>query len=441
TSRGRSTETSNGLAAIQAKLNNLGREIKKVNEKVYAAQVGCEQCKEPHYTKDYPLLEKEKPKRSGVLNRNLVDLISSGGYRQTTPDFIKGTTQILRASISVMPLLSYLNLGLGELAHTKLTVELADMTVKYLKIITKNVLVRIGKFTFPIDFIILDMPKDIKVPLILERPFLSIARAKIDVYKRKITLRAGREKISFKSVKLASSLIKRVYMLSLREKMELNLEATLMGETLVINRSLDPLNGDYIELNDLNEPFELRRNQDDDLMPTVEEGEVIDEFRARDEDLDIGIDDYPSYCNDDKKIHIDCAHNLKFSCMIGFNFTYVNFRPLLYVNIMSKKFHNSIMKDKMVYKGDNVIGALINVPIFVGTFSVVTDFTVLENIDAYRDEGMGDVIIGEPFLREVGIKARRFDGMITIHNGPRKRNIDEYWWRIYKSRDLEVLES
>ncbi|GJR45247.1 hypothetical protein Tco_1313350 [Tanacetum coccineum] len=42
TSRTRSTETSNGLAAIQAQLNNLGRKIKKVNKKVYAAQVGCE---------------------------------------------------------------------------------------------------------------------------------------------------------------------------------------------------------------------------------------------------------------------------------------------------------------------------------------------------------------------------------------------------------------
>ncbi|GKA87546.1 hypothetical protein Tco_0809310 [Tanacetum coccineum] len=45
TSRSRSTETSDGLAAIQAQLNNLGREIKKVNKKVYVAQVGCEQCK------------------------------------------------------------------------------------------------------------------------------------------------------------------------------------------------------------------------------------------------------------------------------------------------------------------------------------------------------------------------------------------------------------
>ncbi|GKB27990.1 homeodomain-like protein [Tanacetum coccineum] len=265
----------------------------------------------------------------------------------------------LGASVSVMPLSTYLNLGLGELAHTKLTVELADRTVKYTRGIAENVLVGIGKFVFPLDFIILDMLEDIKVPLILERPFLSTAPAKIDVYKRK----------------------------------------------------------DYIELNDLNEPFGLKRNQGDDLMPTIEEGGVIEKFRSRDDELDVGIDDYPSYCNYDKKIHIDCAHNLKFLCMIGFEFTHANFFPLLYDNVMSKKFHNSIMKDKMVYKGNNVLGALMNVPIFVATFSVVTDFAVFKNMNAYRNEGMGDVVFGKPFLREVGIKTRRFEGMITIYNG------------------------
>nr|GEU47572.1 hypothetical protein [Tanacetum cinerariifolium] len=76
---------------------------------------------------------------------------------------------------------------------------------------------------------------------------------------------------------------------------------------------------------------------------------------------------------------------------------------------------NSIMKEEIVYKGDNVVGALMNVPIFVGTFSVVTDFAVFEDMDAYRDEGMRDVILGEPFLKEVEIKARRFKGMITIY--------------------------
>ncbi|GJU51986.1 hypothetical protein Tco_1221541 [Tanacetum coccineum] len=106
----------------------------------------------------------------------------------------------LGASISVMPLLTYLNLGLGELAHTKLTIELADRRVKYQKELLITCLSSIGKFIFPIDFIILDMTEYIKVLLILERPFLSIAHAKIDVFKRKITLRVREEKIIFKSV-------------------------------------------------------------------------------------------------------------------------------------------------------------------------------------------------------------------------------------------------
>ncbi|GKD90754.1 putative reverse transcriptase domain-containing protein [Tanacetum coccineum] len=326
-------------------------------------------------------LEDHYCEEEGNYGPKLTEAYEDSNIKNTIPQKEKN---LGRASVSVMPLLTYLNLGLGELAHTRLTVELADRTVKYPKGIAENVLVEIGKFTFPVDFIILYMPEDIKVPLILGRPFLFTAHAKIDVYKRKII---------FKSVKPTSSLIRRVYMLSLRERMELDLEARLMGETLVLNRSLDPFFEDYIELNDLNEPFELRRNQGDDLMPTID------------------------YCDYDKKIHIDCAHNLKFSCMIGFEFTHANFFPLLYVNVMSKKFYNSIMKDKMVYKGNNVIGALMNVPIFVGIFSVVTDFAVLENMDAYRDEGMGDVIFGEPFLREVGIKTRRFEGMITIYNG------------------------
>ncbi|GJV63927.1 hypothetical protein Tco_1474755 [Tanacetum coccineum] len=86
------------------------------------------------------------------------------------------------------------------------------------------------------------------------------------------------------------------------------------------------------------------------------------------------------------------------------------------------------MKDKMVYKGNNIIGALMNVPIFVETFSVVTDFVVLENMDDYRDERMGDVIFGEQFLREVGIKTRRFERMIAIYIGN-----DEVTYQIVRS--------
>nr|GFA74029.1 hypothetical protein [Tanacetum cinerariifolium] len=59
-SKSRSTETFDGLAAIQAQQKNLGREIKKVNKEVYDAQVRCEQCKGPHYTKYFPLKEERK---------------------------------------------------------------------------------------------------------------------------------------------------------------------------------------------------------------------------------------------------------------------------------------------------------------------------------------------------------------------------------------------
>ncbi|GKC66637.1 hypothetical protein Tco_1099235 [Tanacetum coccineum] len=211
-------------------------------------------------------------------------------------------------------------------------------------------------------------------------------------YKRKITLRVREEEIIFKSVKPASSLIKRVYMLSLRERIELDLEARLMGETLVLNRSLNPFLEDYIELNDLNEPFELRRNQRrDDLIPAIEEA-------------------------GDKKIHIEMCSQLKFH-EERIEFTTSNFFPLLYVNVMSKNFHNSIMKDKMMYKGDNVVGALMNVSIFVGTFSVVSDFAVLEDMDAYRDEGMGDVIFGEPFLKRISYSLVICASAWYLHNG------------------------
>ncbi|GJS48171.1 reverse transcriptase domain-containing protein [Tanacetum coccineum] len=82
----RSTETSNGLAAIQAQLNNLGRETKKVNEKVYAAQVGCEQCKGTHYTKDCPLKEEGKTLEEAYY-RQFGGPFQGGGYRATTPGF------------------------------------------------------------------------------------------------------------------------------------------------------------------------------------------------------------------------------------------------------------------------------------------------------------------------------------------------------------------
>ncbi|GJX91216.1 hypothetical protein Tco_0344542, partial [Tanacetum coccineum] len=86
-SRTRSTETSNGLAAIQAQLNNLGQEIKKVNEKVYATQVGCELCKGPHYTKDCPQNEKGKTLEEAYYTQFGAPYQPGGQYRAVGPGF------------------------------------------------------------------------------------------------------------------------------------------------------------------------------------------------------------------------------------------------------------------------------------------------------------------------------------------------------------------
>ncbi|GKF21830.1 hypothetical protein Tco_0070468 [Tanacetum coccineum] len=187
----------------------------------------------------------------------------------------------------------------------------------------------------------------------------------------------------------------------------------------MINRSQDPSFEDFIELNDLNTPVELRRNQVEDLGSTIGDGEAIDKpmidiIKTRN---NYSFEEYPSFCDFNRKIHIDCAYNLKFSCMIGFEHVNAIFFLILSINVMSKKFYNSIMKDKVEYNGKNVVRAFMNVPIFVGNIFVVTHFAVLEDMDGYRDQDIGDVIFREPFCKASCVEARRFDGLITIHNG------------------------
>ncbi|GJZ71020.1 reverse transcriptase domain-containing protein [Tanacetum coccineum] len=90
----------------------------------------------------------------------------------------------LGASINLMPYSLYAKLSLETLKPTKMSVRLADRSFQYPVGIAKNMLVEVGKFTFLVDFIILEMEKDIKVPLILGRPFLHTAGVVIRVKQR-----------------------------------------------------------------------------------------------------------------------------------------------------------------------------------------------------------------------------------------------------------------
>ncbi|GJZ27375.1 reverse transcriptase domain-containing protein [Tanacetum coccineum] len=94
-------------------------------------------------------------------------------------------------------LLMYEKLGLGEPKATRMSLELADRSIQYLRGIVENVLIKVDKFVLPIDFVILDMPEDSRVPIILGGPFLAIARVMIDVFNKKITLKVGDDEVIF----------------------------------------------------------------------------------------------------------------------------------------------------------------------------------------------------------------------------------------------------
>ncbi|KAK5819332.1 hypothetical protein PVK06_024318 [Gossypium arboreum] len=97
-----------------------------------------------------------------------------------------------------MPYKMLKKLGLGEPKPTRMSIQLADRFVKYPRGIIEDVLVKVAKFIFLADFVVLDMDEDVEVPLILGHPFLATARAIIDVGDGKLVLRVGDEEIIFK---------------------------------------------------------------------------------------------------------------------------------------------------------------------------------------------------------------------------------------------------
>ncbi|GJS94158.1 reverse transcriptase domain-containing protein [Tanacetum coccineum] len=103
----------------------------------------------------------------------------------------------LGASINLMPYSVWNNLSLPELTPTCMTLELADCSITKPIGIAEDVFVNVGKFQFPADFVVVDFEPDPRVPLILGRCFLKTSHALIDVYEGEITLRVGKEAITF----------------------------------------------------------------------------------------------------------------------------------------------------------------------------------------------------------------------------------------------------
>ncbi|GJX25488.1 reverse transcriptase domain-containing protein [Tanacetum coccineum] len=99
------------------------------------------------------------------------------------------------ASINLMPLLIYEKLGVGPLKPTWMTLKLVNRSVTFFMGIAEVVINKVEKFNFLADFVIVEFEADPRVPIILGRPFLRTARALMDLYEEKLTLRVRNEKV------------------------------------------------------------------------------------------------------------------------------------------------------------------------------------------------------------------------------------------------------
>ena len=106
-----------------------------------------------------------------------------------------------------MPFLVAIKLNLSEITPTALLLQMVDRSLTFPKGIIEDVLVKVDKFIFPVDFVVLDMEEDIEASIILGRPFLATSQALIDVKNGELTLRVGVDQVRFnlyKSVEFSS---------------------------------------------------------------------------------------------------------------------------------------------------------------------------------------------------------------------------------------------
>jgi len=103
----------------------------------------------------------------------------------------------LGVSINLMPLALLRKIGNLEVQPTQIQLLLVDIFIKYPYSVVEDILVKVDKFTFPVDFVVMDIEEDDEFPLILGRPFMKTARIIIDVDKGKIKVRTQDDEVTF----------------------------------------------------------------------------------------------------------------------------------------------------------------------------------------------------------------------------------------------------
>jgi len=171
----------------------------------------------------------------------------------------------LGASVNLLPYSVYLQLGLGELKPTSMTLQLADRSMKVPRGIIEDVLIKVDKFYFPVDFIVLDTEPvqnvGIQIPVILGRPFLATANALINC-------RTGATKISFGNMTVE---------LNIFDISKQPLETTEIGSACLIEEIIE----DTIDETSIEDPLEAcfaQFGEDLDLDKLLEQANAMLEF-------------------------------------------------------------------------------------------------------------------------------------------------------------------
>ncbi|XP_050919657.1 uncharacterized protein LOC127137219 [Lathyrus oleraceus] len=106
-----------------------------------------------------------------------------------------------RASVSLMPLSIYQRLGIRNVSDTRKNLQFADHSIKNAYGIAEDVLVTIEKFSFPVDFVIIDIPEDEETPIILGQPFMRTSRCNFDIDHGTLALKVYDEEITLNVLK------------------------------------------------------------------------------------------------------------------------------------------------------------------------------------------------------------------------------------------------
>nr|GEW13575.1 reverse transcriptase domain-containing protein [Tanacetum cinerariifolium] len=136
------------------------------------------------------VLHKKLPEKLGDLGKFLI-LCNFPGMAECL------ALADLGASINLMPLSVWKKISLPKLTPTCMTLELADRLISRPVGVAEDVYVKVGSFHFPAEFVVVDFDANPRVPLIIRRSFLKPERALIDVFEGELTLRVGKEAITF----------------------------------------------------------------------------------------------------------------------------------------------------------------------------------------------------------------------------------------------------